>query len=128
MSPTQRDLIEQRLLVERGRALRALGRHDEASRRHLAGGSSDLPHYPTHMADQATDMMERELSLFFASKEGRYLQEVEAALRRLHQAPRSFGVCRSCGAEIPFQRLDAVPCTERCLECQRGSETPRAAA
>lgn len=39
----------------------------------------------------------------------------EAALERLHTA--EFGVCESCGADIPFVQLKANPQLRRCVRC-----------
>ena len=40
---------------------------------------------------------------------------MEAALARLHTA--EFGVCESCGADIPFVQLQADPQLRRCVRC-----------
>jgi DnaK suppressor protein len=40
---------------------------------------------------------------------------MEAALKRLHTP--EFGVCESCGDDIPFVRLQANPRLTRCARC-----------
>ena len=40
---------------------------------------------------------------------------MDTALRRLHTP--EFGVCESCGADIPFVQLQANPLLTRCARC-----------
>jgi len=127
MDKTQLEHIENRLLRERDRALRSLGRFQEMSKLSRDAADADLSSYSFHMADQGTDAMEREKAFLFASKEGRYLYRVEDALRRLYKDPESFGICQNCKAEIPFDRLDALPHARYCLNCKLREEEEAAA-
>jgi DnaK suppressor protein len=127
MDQTQLEHIENRLVRERERALRSLGRFQEQSKLSRDSADSDLSSYSFHMADQGTDAMEREKSFLFASKEGRYLYRVEDALRRLYKDPESFGICQSCSSPIPFDRLDALPHARYCLNCKLREEEEAAA-
>jgi DnaK suppressor protein len=119
--------LERRLLRERERALRSLGRFQEQSKLSRDSSDSDLSSYSFHMADQGTDAMEREKSFLFASKEGRYLYRIEEALRRLYSDPEGFGICHSCKKPIPFERLDALPHARYCLDCKVKEEEEAAA-
>ena len=127
MERSQIEHNEQRLLRERTRALRSLGRFQEQSKLSRDSADSDLSSYSFHMADQGTDAMEREKAFLFASKEGRYLYRVEDALRRLYNEPEKFGICHSCKQEIPFDRLDALPHARYCLNCKLREEEEAAA-
>lgn len=49
-----------------------------------------------------------------ARRRGR-LQRIEAALRRLETG--DYGYCISCDEEIPVERLEIDPATERCVDC-----------
>lgn len=127
MDRSQIEHIERRLLRERDRAMRSLGRFEEQSKLSRDAADSDLSSYSFHMADQGTDAMEREKSFLFASKEGRYLYRIEDALRRLYSDSEAFGICHSCKKEIPFERLDALPHARYCLDCKRREEEEAAA-
>jgi RNA polymerase-binding transcription factor DksA len=122
MDRTQLDHIERRLLRERERILRSLGRFSEQAKLTRDSADNDLSSYSFHMADQGTDAMEREKTFLFASKEGRYLYRVEEALRRLYNDPENFGTCHGCKKEIPFERLDALPHARYCLDCKLREE------
>jgi RNA polymerase-binding transcription factor len=78
--------------------------------------SGDHSAYSFHMADQGTDAMEREKAFLFASRDEKYLKQIEAAYLRI--ADGSFGICRSCQKEISKERLEAVPTTTICFECK----------
>lgn len=110
--------IEKRLLEERARALRSLGLFDQMAKADRESGDSDLSVYTDHMADQGTEAMEREKAALFATKEGRYLYRIEEALRRLYNSPETFGSCHTCGEEVGFERLDALPHARYCIECK----------
>ncbi len=114
--------LEGRLLEERGRVMKELGYYDESFNATLQSSDGDLSSYSYHMADQGTDAMEREKQFLMASKEGRYLWHLNEALRRLYNAPEKFGKCHQCGAEIDFERLDALPHARLCISCKEKEE------
>ena len=127
MPKKQLQHFEKRLLEERKRVLKELGKYDEAFGATSQESDGDLSSYSFHMADQGTDAMEREKAFLFASKEGRYLYRIEDALRRLYNEPEKFGICHSCKSEIPFERLDALPHARFCLDCKLREEEEAAA-
>jgi RNA polymerase-binding transcription factor DksA len=110
--------IENRLMDERARALKALGLFDRMAKADRESGDSDLAAYTDHMADQGTEAQEREKAAVFATKEGRYLYRLEEALRRLYHDPKAFGTCHTCGADVGFERLDALPHARYCIDCK----------
>lgn len=71
---------------------------------------------PKDSADQSVSNLSTE-SLFERSSQRRTtLRLIEAALRRI--AEGSFGVCVTCGEKIKERRLEALPWTQFCLQCQ----------
>jgi RNA polymerase-binding transcription factor DksA len=122
LTKKQIEVLQQRLLRERDRALRSLGQFDELAKQSAEQNDSDSYSYSDHMADLGTDAMEREKMLLFASKEGRYLYRVEEALRRLYKEPDTFGLCHSCGKLIDFERLEALPHARYCIDCKLKEE------
>ena len=124
MAKKQLQHFEKRLLEERKRVLKELGHHDEASQE----SDGDLSSYSFHMADQGTDAMEREKAFLFASQEGRFLWHIDQALRRLYRSPETFGKCHSCGEDIDFDRLDALPHARLCIGCTQREEDGKKSA
>ena len=123
LTKKQLDHLEKRLLDERARALKALGLFDKLTQADRDSSDSDLSTYTDHMADQGTEAQEREKAAAFATKEGRYLYRLEEALRRLYADPKNFGTCHTCGAEVGFERLDALPHARYCIDCKRKEES-----
>ena len=78
--------------------------------------SGDHSAYSFHMADQGTDAMEREKAFLFASRDEKYLKQIEAAFERIKND--TFGICRECEKEISPERLEAVPTTTICFDCK----------
>ena len=122
MTKKQLAYFEKRLLEERARALKEIGHYDESFSATLQGADGDLSSYSFHMADQGTDAMEREKAFLMASKEGRFLWHLNEALRRLYKSPEKFGKCESCGQEIGYDRLDALPHARLCISCKEKEE------
>jgi RNA polymerase-binding transcription factor DksA len=122
LTKEQLEHLGRRLQEERARVMKELGYYDESFNTTLQGADGDLSSYSFHMADQGTDTMEREKQFLFASQEGRYLWHLNQALRRLYASPDQFGVCQQCGAEIGFDRLDALPHARLCITCKEQEE------
>ena len=114
--------FEKRLLEERKRVLKELGNYSETFGATPQSADGDLSSYSFHMADQGTDAMEREKAFLFASQEGRFLWHIDEALRRLYRSPETFGQCHSCGEDIDFDRLDALPHARLCITCKQKEE------
>ena len=114
--------FERRLLEERKRVLKELGNYSETFGATPQSADGDLSSYSFHMADQGTDAMEREKAFLFASQEGRFLWHIDEALRRLYRSPETFGKCHSCGEDIDFDRLDALPHARLCITCKQREE------
>jgi DnaK suppressor protein len=126
MTNEQREHLEQRLLKERQRVVKALRQLDQNLGPQEEDG--DLTTYPFHLADEGTDTMEQEQGYLLMSKEGRMLYDIDEALRVMYKTPEQFGKCALCGVEIAYERLDIVPWAKHCLECQREQESKTEAA
>lgn len=70
--------------------------------------------------DQATSGYEKESLLQRSNQEQQLLRAVESALGRIRDG--SFGQCVSCHNEIDRKRLEAVPWTQYCIQCQEDFE------
>ena len=128
MPKKQLQHFEKRLLEERKRVLKELGHHEDMMTQTSQDSDGDLSSYSFHMADQGTDAMEREKAFLFASQEGRFLWHIDQALRRIYQAPESYGKCQSCGEDIDYDRLDALPHARLCFACKQREEEGKKSA
>jgi DnaK suppressor protein len=71
--------------------------------------------------DAAIDSANDEICSLLAELESRELVGIEQTLERI--ADGRYGRCETCGDRIPAGRLAALPCTTRCIRCQRADET-----
>lgn len=78
--------------------------------------SGEHSSYSYHMADQGTDAMEREKAFLFASRDEKYIKQLDEALSRIENG--TYGVCRVCDNDIGTERLEAVPTTTICFDCK----------
>ena len=72
------------------------------------------------IADRAANSYNKEFLFSQSNNERQLLQMVDSALSRIREG--SFGQCISCGEEINSKRLEAVPWTRHCIECQEKLE------
>jgi RNA polymerase-binding transcription factor DksA len=73
-----------------------------------------------HLADHASEMLEREVDETLEENAEHVLREVEVALARIDAG--TYGTCSACGQEIPEERLAAIPYATLCIEDKRKQE------
>ena len=83
-------------------------------------GAGDLSGVSYHLADQASESQDQEQAFRLASREGKFLTYIEAALRKIKEG--TFGICVSCQKPIPKARLEAVPTAKMCIECKQAQD------
>jgi DnaK suppressor protein len=72
------------------------------------------------IADRAASSYTKEFLFSQSNNDRQLLAMVETALQRIREG--AFGECVSCGNEINAKRLEAVPWTRYCIECQEKLE------
>lgn len=72
-------------------------------------------------ADMAFDTGSDEVNSQLAQLESRELTQIEQAIQKLKSG--TYGVCEGCAKRIPVARLNALPFSTMCIECQRELET-----
>ncbi|MCX7835101.1 MAG: TraR/DksA family transcriptional regulator [bacterium] len=116
-SPEDAEHFRQILLKKKEKILRDLGYLEDSTRKmtptEMAGDNSA---YAFHMADQGTDANERDKAILLASREGRYLAKIEAALKRIEDG--TYGICTVFNRPIEYARLEAIPTTTKCAEAK----------
>src|SRR5262249_6653680 len=104
---------------------RALTARRDELRRRLGGELSELLRNQGSLkagdsADMAFDSGSEEVTSQLAELESRELHQIDRALVQLKQG--TYGVCESCQKKIPIARLNALPFSTTCVECQREIE------
>jgi len=83
--------------------------------------TGELSGYADHMADGATDTIERQVSLGLMSNEEAMLIKIDGALKRIED--KTYGVCELCKEKISQERLNAVLYATYCIECRSQEES-----
>ncbi len=113
MNEFEIDRFRRKLEAQRVELVRFLQRSDREAQ-------SLEPDSTLDDADRCVVSTSRE-SLFERSSQCRMqLRLIEGAVQRIDEG--CFGVCVACAEDIPSRRLDAVPWTQFCLECQEAIE------
>jgi DnaK suppressor protein len=72
------------------------------------------------LADKAASAYSKELNFSLSDAERITLVQIEEALDRTDNG--EFGVCTNCGTTIGEKRLQAIPWTPFCIDCQELQE------
>lgn len=92
---------------------------EEAEKTICELGSSDSSHIANAASAQSL-----ELSLTARHNQNRRrLRLIELALERIRVG--TFGTCAECGEAIGIKRLQAVPWTSHCIQCEKRHDQPR---
>jgi len=70
--------------------------------------------------DLASDARDREINLILTDRDRDKLQAIDDALARIDDG--SYGMCESCESDIAEGRLEALPFTRLCINCQAERE------
>ena len=85
-----------------------------------AGGELSSAAGDQHIADHATELVDREVDESLEENAEHIGREIEEALARIDDG--TYGTCNRCGKPIPEERLEAVPYATLCVECKRLEE------
>ena len=83
-------------------------------------GRSVVEDYPQDAAERASIFASKEFFFAHSTQGQRLLKMVSEALERIGDG--SYGLCVACESEINPKRLEAVPWTRYCLQCQERLE------
>jgi len=72
------------------------------------------------VGDKAESSYTKEFLLSLTETERDQLLMIDDALKRIHRGV--YGYCQKCGKEIEMKRLNAIPWTRHCIECQHKEE------
>ncbi|MBN2185099.1 MAG: TraR/DksA C4-type zinc finger protein [Candidatus Krumholzibacteriota bacterium] len=120
LTKTELKTYREKLLAERERIIRELGRIEETINEETNLQDGSKRSYSNHLADLGTDFMEKEKNFYYASQEGHYLRSLDEALERMDRG--TYGKCEACEDLISFKRLDAVPGARLCIACKSKAE------
>ena len=113
LSTKQQHDLKKQLLTEKQSLEQQLHEYDEANL-NARDSVGELSLYDNHPADMGSELYEREKDFALEVHSESELSKIEAALKAIEVG--SYGNCKICGTEIPYERLEAVPSTLYCKE------------
>jgi DnaK suppressor protein len=70
--------------------------------------------------DLASEERDREINSILSDRERVKIKQIDDVFERMEEG--SYGECESCGLEIAEERLEAMPFTRLCRDCQQDQE------
>ncbi|MCL6589963.1 MAG: TraR/DksA C4-type zinc finger protein [Firmicutes bacterium] len=124
MNPEQLAYFKNRLVEEKNRLESIMANSDSFNlQESLSESTQELAIYDNHPADLGNETFEREKDLALKNNFDEIRQRVNEALERFDAG--KYGICEDCGREIGPGRLEALPYTTLCINCQREEEGRR---
>lgn len=80
----------------------------------LRVSTGELTAVDNHPADVGTETFERSRDMAIDENLDNQLDQVNQALARIKSG--EYGQCATCGTDIPFERLEAIPYTAYCID------------
>ncbi|WP_338471988.1 TraR/DksA C4-type zinc finger protein [Niallia sp. XMNu-256] len=82
----------------------------------------ELSAYDNHPADMGTELYDREKDFALEEHADSELDKVNEALQAMQDG--TYGKCKICNGDIPYERLQAVPTTLYCVEHSNEQNVP----
>ncbi len=114
LSKKELGVYKEKLLARRNEIVKKLSEFRNESKEVEADIAQDV-------ADKAESSYTKEFLLSLSDAERDQLFQIDAALKRIER--KEFGGCQMCQKEISKKRLNALPWTPYCIECQEKSES-----
>lgn len=83
--------------------------------------TGELSSYDNHPADMGSELYEKESDLAINAHVKEELQKIEEAIQAMKE--ETYGRCKECGKNIPYERLEAVPTTLYCINHTQQTKT-----
>lgn len=111
---------KKKLLAQKSELLKELDKITDEETISLKDTTGELSSYDNHPADQGTNTYEREKDGALRYNILSLLEKVNAALQDI--VSENYGTCQRCGKKISGERLEAMPYTNLCYNCENKEE------
>lgn len=113
MNKKERERYRNKLLKKKEEIVNKISETYNESKEVESGIAQDV-------ADKAESSYTKEFLLSLSNAEREQLILVDEALKRIDK--KELGICQRCGKDINKKRLDIVPWTSYCIDCQEIEE------
>jgi YteA family regulatory protein len=127
MNSQKLNYYKKKLIAEKNDVIALLKQMEENeafnSKVEMATEISELSMYDNHPSDIATETFDQERGMALKEHEITIIKKIEDCLENIVQG--SYGICKSCGRDIPEERLEFIPYAEFCVTCQDAANNMR---
>lgn len=113
MNKKERERYRNKLLKKKEEIVNKISETYNESKEVESGIAQDV-------ADKAESSYTKEFLLSLSNAERERLLLIDEALKRIDK--KELGICQRCGKDINKKRLDVVPWTSYCIDCQEIEE------
>lgn len=114
MNKKEKERYKKKLLIRKQEIIKVLSEFYNESK------EVEDPAIAMDMGDKAESSYTKEFLLSLSDTERIQLKLIDEALKRIENC--TYGVCQKCDVKISKKRLDAIPWTSYCIECQEKAE------
>lgn len=114
ITSTQIQACQDMLLKRQNELIDLLHDHFGLNEAFTQESMGELSNYDNHPADHGTELFERGKDLALNGHAEKELEDINKALHAI--ADGTYGICKDCGRDIPFERLEAIPTADTCIE------------
>ncbi len=122
LTEKQKAELKKILLEQKNSAQELIEEDDFLDKGSLRDSVDELSTIDNHPADLATELFEREKDMALKVHNNDELTKVNTALEAMENG--TYGVCITCGTEIPYERLEALPYTLFCIDHTDAKSVP----
>lgn len=122
LTDKQRSNLKKMLIEQKNSLKEFIDEDNLLDKGSLRDSVEELSTIDNHPADLGTELFEREKDMALKAHNEDELQKVDAALEAMENG--TYGVCVTCGTDIPYDRLAAVPYTLFCIEHANAKAIP----
>jgi len=121
MDKMQIELLKKQLLDQK----RDIEGTIESMKKHKIGEQDndepdELSNYDSHPAELGSELFQTELNNAMKVHEEHILKDIHDALGRVYDG--TYGKCAFCGKQIGKERLEALPYSRLCIDCENSKE------
>lgn len=121
ITDTEKQACQDRLLKRQNELIDLMQDHFGLNQAFTHESMGELSNYDNHPADHGTELFERGKDLALNGHAEKELEDINKALHAISDG--TYGICKECGRDIAFERLEALPTADTCIEhAERNSD------
>lgn len=117
MEKQQMEKFRDLLLNEKNRREYSLDEDKIGLGASIKDDTSELSSYDNHPGDLASETFEAEKNFSFRNNDKHIIGEIDDAIKRIDNG--NYGICERCNKEVDKERLEIIPYTRFCIECEK---------